>query len=251
MIENENKKLLDIAREAAVMAGDFIASRNKASSKIRSESGRDIKIIADIQSERIILNHLKGRTDFSILSEERGLIRGKEKELIWIVDPLDGTLNFFRKLPFCCVSVGLWKNDIPLLGAVYDFNRSELFSGIIGKGAWLDKHPIKVSGINQKNKSVLCTGFPANTDFSSKGVKRFIKDIKSYKKVRLLGSAALSIVYVAAGMADAYREENIMLWDIAGALPILLSAGGQLELKKSSKINSFSVFVSNGRLKKG
>ena len=246
MNKQEIKELLHVASEVVVMAGDFISTRNQSGRKIRRDSGRDIKIIADIQSENIILKHLKRRSDFSILSEEKGLIKGRDEGFIWVVDPLDGTLNFSRKIPFCCVSIGLWKKDIPLLGAVYDFNRAELFSGITGSGAWLNNRLIKVSGTGRKEKAVLCTWFHTNTDFSSKGIQRFTDDIRSYKKTRLLGSAALSIVYVASGRVDAYQEENIMLWDIGGALPILLGAGGKLEMKRCLMANCFNVHVNNG-----
>lgn len=246
MPKKEIKKWLSVAGEAAVMAGDFLSKCNKTSRKIKSDFGRDIKILADIQSEQIIINHLKKQSNFSILAEEKGLIKGSEKGFTWIVDPLDGSLNFVRKIPFCCVSVGLWKEECPLLGVVYEFSRSELFSGITGSGAWLNNYPVKVSDTYQEKKAVLCTGFPTNTDFSLKGIQRFVNNIRSYKKVRLLGSAALSIAYVASGKVDAYYEENIMIWDIGGAIPILLGAGGKLEMKKSPKTNSFNVYASNG-----
>lgn len=246
MTKEEINKWLDVANNAVVMAGKFLSMSDNSSRKVRGDFSRDIKILADIQSERLILNYLKKESDFSILSEEKGLIKGMNKSFTWIVDPLDGSFNFARRIPFCCVSVGLWKDGAPVLGAVYELNSSGLFSGIAGIGAWLNKHPLKVSDISQKKKAVLCTGFPANTDFSLKGIQRFVNNIRSYKKVRLLGSAALSIAYVAFGKVDAYYEENIMIWDIGGAIPILLGAGGRLEMKKGPMDNSFNVYASNG-----
>lgn len=251
MVKCDLKSLLSIAQEAVQISGKKLKSRKALLVKIDFENRRDVKIAADKLSEKKIIKFLRQKTDFSIVSEECGIVKGRNKEYAWIVDPLDGTLNYSRGLPISCVSVGLWKNNLPVLGAVYDFNRDEIFSGITGKAAWLNGSRIKVSGVNRRQKAILCTGFPANTGFSVKNISRSINYIRSYKKVRLLGSAALSIVYVACGRADAYREEDIMLWDIAGALPVLSGAGGKSELKKSSKVNSFNVVVSNGCFKKG
>jgi len=246
MIKNNLIDLLDIAKEAAEISGEWLAKHSASSVNINFESRRDVKIAADKHSEKRIIKFLQKKSDFSIISEENGTIEDKNKEYTWIVDPLDGTLNYLRGLPFCCVSVGLWKNNMPILGVVYDFDRNEIFSGITGKGAWLNGSKIRVSDIRKKDKAVLGTGFPVNTEFSVKKLSFFISNIRFYKKVRLLGSAALSIAYIASGRVDAYHEENIMFWDIGGAIPILLGAGGRLEMKKSSKINSFNVHASNG-----
>lgn len=247
MQKNEMKEWLYIAEKAALLAGSFLLEHRNI--EIRSESGRDVKIAGDIKSERIILDYLKKNSCFSILSEESGFItRTAEGKPFWTVDPLDGSFNYMRGIPLCCVSIGLWQKHIPLVGIVYDFNRSELFSGIVGKGAWLNAGPIRVSSVREKKKAVLCTGFPVNTEFSLKNMHAFRNDICSYKKARLIGSASLSIAYVASGRTDAYKEKDIMLWDIGGAVPVLLGAGGKLDMKKAVKKDSYHVYASNGRL---
>lgn len=239
-------RCVSAAKEAVLLAGASILKHGRFNKKINTESMRDIKIAADFESEQIIIDYLKEKTNFSILSEEQGLVLGDEQHLTWIVDPLDGSLNYARGIPFSCVSIGLWQGESPLLGVVYEFRRSELFWGIVEKGAWLNDSPLKLSSIRQKEKAVLCTGFPANTDFSEEGIRRFIENIRSYKKVRLLGSAALSIVYVACGRTDAYYEQDIMLWDVAGAIPILLGAKGKLRMRKAAEMHSYHIYVSNG-----
>ncbi|MCQ9207385.1 MAG: inositol monophosphatase, partial [Omnitrophica bacterium] len=228
MIASETKTTawLSVAKKAALLAGEFLRKKDPANVEISVESRRDIKIAADCRSERIILDCLKENSDFSILSEEQGLIPEKEKDFIWVVDPLDGTFNYMRGIPLCAVSIGLWKGDTPVLGVVYDFGRSELFSGISEKGGWLNDRALKVSDTSDKKRAVLCTGFPVNTDFSAGNMEAFSDNARSHKKMRLLGSAALSICYVASGRADAYSERDIMFWDIAGGIPILLGAGG-------------------------
>lgn len=238
------KKSLSIAREAALLAGKFLM-KNK-NRKINKEVGRDIKIAADVESEKIVISFLKAHSDFPILSEEAGLIGDDNDGFMWIVDPLDGTFNYTRGIPFCCVSIGLWHGEEPVLGVVNDFNRSELFSGIVWEGAWLNGRKIKVSTSDKKEKAVLSTGFPVNTDFSSQGISRFIDNVRSYKKTRLFGSAALSIAYVASGRTDVYQEGDIMLWDIGGGIPVLLGAGGSLDIKRAFKKHSYNVFASNG-----
>lgn len=245
--QEEKKKWLSIAKEAALLAGAFLLERSKLNMKVKSESGRDIKIVADTESERIILDYLKKNSDFSILSEETGLVKRARQDFTWVVDPLDGSFNYVRGIPLSCVSIGLWQSERPLLGVVYEFNRSELFTGIVGKGAWLNElRSLKVSNTAKKEKAVLCTGFPVNTEFSLQNIQAFTDGIFSYKKTRLLGSASLSIAYVACGRTDVYKEKDIMFWDIGGAVPVLLAAGGKVDMKKASKEYSYYVNASNG-----
>ena len=191
------------------------------------------------------MDFLKQQTDFSVLSEEAGMVGGRQSELTWIVDPVDGSLNYSRNLPICCLSIGLWKDETPLLGVIFDFNRNELFSGIADEGAWLNDKPISVSAINDKKNAILLTGFPVKTDFSAQRINSFVDDIQSYKKVRLLGSAALSIAYVAAGRAEVYSENDIMLWDVAGGVPIVLGAGGKMKVEKTTKEYYLNVRLTN------
>jgi len=236
---------LSIAAEAAFNAGQYIINLEKGRT-VNMDAGRDIKIAADIESENIVLNLLKNKSQFSILSEESGIIEGRESEFRWIIDPLDGSLNYSRQIPICCVSVGLYKGKEPILGAVYDFYRSELYTGIAGKSAWLNGKRIGHSSVDKKEKAIICTGFPVNTDFSQMSLMNFIQRVQEYKKVRLLGSAALSIAYVASGRADAYIEKDIMLWDVAGALAIASGSGCKCEINDGSHPNAFRVTVSNG-----
>lgn len=242
------ERWLGIAQRAANQAGSFLASMKKRND-VRVDLKKDVKILADVKSEKIIIDILKQESDFNIFSEERGSLCGANQSgLCWIVDPLDGTLNFLRGIPVSCVSIGLWGNNKPLLGVVYDFNKGELFTGIVGKAAWLNHERIKVSTVSKKEKAVLCTGFPAASDFSTKGLGRFVKQVQDYKKVRLLGSAALSLAYVAAGRADVYIENNIMRWDIAAGVALVTAAGGHVRIKPVAGQDSYWVGASNKSL---
>lgn len=248
MSDTELSKFLVIAKEAASQAGEYLLKNRASAQKIKKEYERDIKIEADTQSEKLIIDSLRKKSNLSILSEERGMIERGDGDYIWVVDPVDGSLNYSRQIPLSCISIGLWRGKESKIGVVYDFNRSELFSGISSVGAWLNDVPINVSQTDTKQKSVLLTGFPSKRDFSTASIGHFIENIQSYRKVRLLGSAALSIAYVAAGRADAYYEENIMWWDVAGGIPLLLGAGGKLKIKKTSIPYCFDIAVTNGHI---
>jgi len=209
---------------------------------------RDIKLEADRRAEKIILDILTKDSTFAILAEESGFRAGTQltDSLRWIIDPLDGSSNFQRQIPLCCVSVALWRGLEPVLGVIYDFNRDELFSGIVGEGAELNQSKIQVSGTTETSQATLCTGFPVSTDFSPVALSKSIDLVRQYKKVRLFGSAALSLAYVAVGRVDAYREQDIRLWDVAAGLALVQAAGGKFEMQRSSVENAFHVAASNG-----
>lgn len=240
---------LRLAEEAALLSGKFLKNAGKKSRVVQSDLVKDVKISADRQSEKIILKLLKKKSPFAILAEESGLSEGMpESENVWAVDPLDGSINFLRRIPVSCVSIGLLRGGLPFLGVIYDFNKEELFTGIIGKGAWVNGKPISVSSVERKRKAVLCTGIPAKADAGNRAARLWLSEILKYRKARWLGSAALSLAYVSAGRADAYFEQGAMLWDIAAGLAIVRAAGGGYFIKKSRQNSSFSVYAANKKL---
>lgn len=155
---------------------------------------------------------------------------GGDYEYTWIVDPLDGSINYSEGIPLSCVSVGLWQNTSPILGVIYDFNRDLLYEGVIGRGAWLNKYPIRVKPYRCSAKAILCTGFPASMDFSKLEMISFITRVKKFRKIRMFGSAALSLAFVASGKVDAYYENNVKIWDVAAGLALVKAAGGVILL---------------------
>lgn len=249
---DELRVWLGLAEEAARRAGEFLVRARVSEVIVTTGLGRDVKLAADRGSEECIIHILREKSDFAILSEECGTVEGRDTHqgLRWIVDPLDGSLNYLKGIPLCCVSVGLWDQDKPLLGVVYDFIHEEMFTGIVGIGAWLNEAPVRVSDVCEQECAVLCTGFPVSTDFSSDAVAGFVRQICQYKKVRLLGSAALSLVYVAAGRMDAYCERDIKLWDVAAGLAIVCGAGGHIVRAVSEKPQALTVYAGNSSLPK-
>jgi myo-inositol-1(or 4)-monophosphatase len=205
--------------------------------KVNDLSGKDTKIYADQQSEAIIVEILQANSDFPILTEEGGMIGRKDKKgYLWVVDPLDGTLNYLRGIPFACVSIGLWADDEPVLGVVYDVIREELFTGVCGEGTWMNGQPVTVAKISEPNQAIMATGFPSFRSFDDGSLRGFIEQVQTYKKVRLFGAAALSLAYCAVGRVDAYAEEDIMFWDVAAGIALVKAAGGVVHYGKSDRI---------------
>jgi myo-inositol-1(or 4)-monophosphatase len=244
-LTEEQRNYLSIAEKAAKKAGEYLRKEMNSNIRVVEQLDRDVKLEVDYRSESLLINTLQRESNFSILTEEKGLINEKSveySEYQWIVDPLDGSLNFSRNIPLCCISIALWKEGNPLLGVIYDFNRNEMFSGLMGKGAWLNGMPITTSKANVKSKSVLAMGFPVSTNFSQDALSYFVRDVVQYKKIRLLGSAALSLAYVACGRIDAYKENDIKIWDVAAGLVLVKAAGGAIFYKSS--LNSYIFNVS-------
>jgi len=222
-------KLLDIAVDAACKAGDFLRERTNLS--VESSEGKDIKLAADKLSESIIIDVLSS-TGIPILTEESGYL-GDKADKFWIIDPLDGSMNYYKGLTdYACVSIALWENDEPVLGVINRFSNNEIFTGIKDGKAMLNNKIINTSGIKDIQNAVMATGFPVKRDYSDEGLLNFFNQVRRFKKVRMLGSAALMAVYVACGRVDAYFEEGIMLWDVAAALAIIKAAGGEVSCKE-------------------
>mgnify|MGYP001048747476 FL=1 len=216
---------LAIAKFAALEAGKYLLINQDKELKILHDAGRDIKLQLDIDTENIIKKNISSQSEFSILGEETGFT-DDVGEFYWVVDPLDGTSNFLRDIPISCVSIALMQNLTPILGVIYDFNHDDLYYGHQQSKAFVNKREIMVSDYSEKSQSTLVTGIPAKTDYSDDEFKNMIDDFQHWKKVRMIGSAAMAAIYVAAGKAETYKENGIFLWDIAAGAAIVNAAGG-------------------------
>jgi myo-inositol-1(or 4)-monophosphatase len=240
---------LELACRAAKAAGAVLRESFQQGSEVKLETSKDIKLAADVQAECVCLEILRSGSDYPILSEEAGEDAAFESAgLRWIVDPLDGTFNFSRRLPLCCVSVGLWNGSQPVLGVIYDFSADVLYRGIVGVGAWRNEEPMSVSLVIAPGKAAIATGFPAGGDFGRDSIEGFVRQVQHYKKVRMIGSAALALAFVAAGHVDAYQEDDINLWDIAAGLALVSAAGGRFAMRPGTGRWQFEVFATNAGL---
>jgi myo-inositol-1(or 4)-monophosphatase len=247
--EPDPGSLFAVARTSALEAGAYLAEHTLKST-VLSADGRDVKLDVDRGAETLIVKSLREATSYPILTEEAGWLgpSAPEAGFRWIVDPLDGTMNFLRGIPLCCVSIALWKGGQPVLGVIYNFNDDELFMGEVGKGAWLRDRPIHVSQNSQLDQSILFSGFPVGTDFSTEALNDFVSQIRRYKKIRAIGSAALALAYVAAGRGDLYYERDVKIWDVAAGLAIVQAAGGKITVEESSKPHSVTAYGGNAHL---
>jgi len=244
------EQYLETAIKAAKEAGDALRARDANWQQVNANQGKDVKLEADINAESIILKHLN-KTDVQVLSEEAGWVNASSNNSAWVVDPLDGTYNYMRGFPVSCVSIAMVQGDKRIVGVIYDFNRDEMFAGIVGQGATLNGREMKVSNIAKKSDAVLMTGFPVRRDFSTEAMIRFASDLGEWKKVRMIGSAALALAYVAAGRADVYHEENTMPWDVAAGCALIEAAGGSVEMNGNIKEGPVNVYASNGAIGRG
>ena len=221
------RNLKQLAIKAAKEAGEYLLKNKTAKKEIFSEQGRDIKLEIDRSTEKLIRTSLK-ESDISILGEEYG--GASSDGLVWVIDPIDGTANYFRGLDQCCISIALMDGNQALLGIVYNFNTNELFHAQHEQGAFLNDLPISVSNISEKNKASLTTGFPASESIESS--LDFLDGLKEWKKIRMFGSAALSCAYIASGRCDAYIEKGVYLWDFAAGICLVNEAGGRVQFSK-------------------
>ena len=230
MKKDEIISLMKVAQSAAVKAGKFLHEHITREKTVLLNQDREIKLQLDTDAEELIKDLLVLDNNFPILGEETGLNKDLD-DFFWVVDPLDGTSNFLRGIPVSCVSISLMKNLDPILGVIYDFNHDDLFYGSKYTGAYLNSREIKVSNISKKNESTLMTGIPAKTNYSDEEFHSMIDDFQKWKKVRMIGSAAMSSTYVASGKAETYKEDGIFLWDIAAGGAIVSSAGGHITIE--------------------
>ena len=235
----------EVAIKAAKTAGLFLCDK-RGEIVVDASVGKDIKLAVDKESEGIIVDILRAGADHPVLAEEGGGML--EDGLQWVVDPLDGSLNYFRGMPNAVVSIGLLENGKPVLGVIYDFFRDDLYVGVVGDGAMCNGEPINVSTVSEPGQGVLTMGFPSATDYSDEPLMHFVREVQQFKKVRLLGSAALSLAYVASGKADAYMERDIHLWDVAAGMAIVEAAGGATVRNTKTGETTIDLFVTNKSL---
>lgn len=237
--------LVAVAEAAALLGGHHLRHRRQEWSHSTWKGEHDIHVAADHAVEAVILGLLRAASPYPILSEEQGADDGIGEGLFWVVDPLDGSFNYAQGLPLSAVSVALWQPWQPLFGVVYDFNRDELFTGVPGAGFRINHAPVAVAAGD--GRDMLATGFPARSDHAA-GAVRMAEQIGRFRKIRLLGSAALSLAWVAAGRLDEYQEDGIMLWDVAGATALVEAAGGNVSMAVPlGWLNPLSVTASRPR----
>ncbi|MCX6066738.1 MAG: inositol monophosphatase family protein [Chloroflexi bacterium] len=217
--------LADLERLAR-QAGQILSESYEKDHKVDYKGVIDLVTEVDHASEKFLIDEISRLfPGHSFLAEESGA-SADQTEHLWIIDPLDGTVNYAHGVPLFCVSIAYSYHGQVILGAVYDPMRDEMFSAERGKGSWVNGRPLKASTSDELQKSLLVTGFPydswnakpSNFDF-------FVKLGKMTQGVRRLGSAALDLCYIAAGRLDGYWELSLKAWDLAAGGLIAEEAG--------------------------
>ena len=194
---------------------------------------------ADTKAEKIIIEELsKARKNYSILSEEDGSKIGKDKNNIWIIDPIDGTTNYLHGVPHFAISIALKSNNEIISGVIYDPIKDEMFYAEKNNGAYYNNQRIRVSKKKKLEDCLFATG--GNISEKNKTNTNII--------IRRSGSAALDMAYVAAGRFDGYFQKNLNIWDIAAGIIIVKEAGGIINEIDLSKNNNIKVLASNSSI---
>jgi len=240
---------LAAATEAARAAGDLLCSHFQQPLTVRAAFAHDIKLEVDVLAQNLIGEILLRRFPEHALYGEESMMGDQESDYQWVVDPLDGTVNFFYGIPHFCVSIALrWQREI-ILGVIFDPVRDELWTTEKGQPALLNGRQFHVSARADLAEAVLSVGLSKTSGTIEAGFPLLEKMVHRARKCRLLGSAALDLAYVACGRLDAYIEQGISLWDIAAGWILVENAGGKVELEpRSDAPDKFSIVASNGLL---
>jgi myo-inositol-1(or 4)-monophosphatase len=251
--------MIDVAIEAAKEAGKFLKLNVGKVKEIHRKVGQATNLVTEIdrQSEQLILDIIRRHfPQHDFLAEEGGLRQGelstgggKKSEYRWIIDPLDGTVNYTHAFPCFAVSIGLEKNGEIILGVVYDPNFEELFTAEKGRGAFVNGKKMSVSKADALIRSMLVTGFPYNIkDNPDHAIEHFVNFLREAQAVRRMGSAAIDLAYVAAGRMDAFWEVSLNPWDAAAGALLVAEAGGKVTdfFGKPYSIYGKPILASNG-----
>jgi len=238
--------------KAAEAAGKLIQERINGKFSIEFKEGpNNLVTEVDKASEALIMDIIrKDFPDHYILSEEIGEVK-MDSSYKWIIDPIDGTINFANGIPLCCVSIGLEKNGVMIMGAVNNPMLNEFFLTEKSQGAFLNGHRIQVSEQKQVKHSCLVTGFPYTyLDVPNGPLDVFSRLIREGIPVRRLGSAAIDLCWVAAGRFDGFYEHKLNAWDSAAGFLMVQEAGGIVTDFKGDEYSPYQphIVATNGKI---
>ena len=210
--------------------------------QVSKKGPSDFVTNSDIKTEKIIIEELKkAKSNYSIISEEHGIEKNKDKNNTWIIDPIDGTVNFLHGIPHFAISIALKSNDEIVSGLIFDPIKNEMFYAEKNNGAFFNNQRIRVSKKNEINDCLFVTGGKINDEPKL-----------PYRKS---GCAALDMAYVASGRYDGYFQNDLNLWDIAAGIVLVKEAGGvineiDLSINKNIKIIASSADINSKLLEK-
>lgn len=252
----EQKKALACAVKAARAVGALMRKNLHINKKVNLATAHDIKLELDVRSQKLIEKMLlKSFPKVAVLGEE-GISGDQNADARWVVDPIDGTVNFTYEIPHACVSIALQLKDgdgvnyTTVVGVVYDPFCDELWTAIRGQPARLNAKIIQVSQRKKLNEAIVSIGFAKSRQNLERTLPYFNVLVRRVRKIRLMGAAALAMTYVASGRFDGYVEQGIMLWDIAAGGLIVECAGGEFWREPVGTGHVYRIVANNGHLRK-
>lgn len=250
MTQQELEQRMAVAEKAARLAGAFLREKFQEDHHIVDEQlAHDIKLRLDKETQALIAGVLLDAYPQDSFLGEEGSCGVSESAAEWIVDPIDGTVNFFYGLPIFCVSIALRVEGKLILGCVFDPMQQECYRAIAGGEATCNGRAIRVSPRELMAQAVVFIGHGRHDQSGERGIARFAHISAQVCKMRILGSAALSLCYIACGRMDAYVEHTLSLWDFAAAQVILEAAGGRIDYKaREASALKGQIIAWNGRI---
>jgi myo-inositol-1(or 4)-monophosphatase len=244
------KDMINWSFECGKIINNHLIESYEKPIKVLNKGKQGVATEADIQSEEYVMNEIKKKyPDHKILSEEDSFAKNikmkdfSDDEYLWLIDPLDGTNNFYNRVPFFCVSLALNKGKTTLVGVVYNPVTCELFYAIKNRGAYLVRmvgnQEIRLKLKRKKNKKLLKEALLSANLTSKRIEKDLLKEFPEVRAMRRFGSAALEMSYVAAGMLDAYWEHHLKPWDMAAAGLICQESGVKISTIRGDKYHPF------------
>lgn len=237
------------AEKAARAAGRHLRENFAGPRHVDAALAHDIKLRLDVETQDLITKSLLGEFPEHALYGEEGIVGDQSSDHQWVVDPLDGTVNYYYRIPHFCVSIALrFKGEI-IVGVIYDPMREELWSGQKGEKPTLNGEHFQVSDRRALSEAVVSVGLAKTGQTIDTNLPLLQQMIHKVRKCRVLGSAALDMAYVACGRFDAYIEKGISLWDIAAGWLLIETAGGKVDLRPRTDMkDKYGIVASNGVL---
>jgi myo-inositol-1(or 4)-monophosphatase len=240
---------LNTAVAAARAAGELLRSNFGTSLEVNEFLAHDIKLDLDVRAQDLITTAILTRFPDHAIYGEEGIAGNQDSPFQWIVDPIDGTVNYFYGIPHFCISIALRERGEIVVGVIYDPMRDEMWQVAKGGPALLNGRPIAVSTRTAIADATLSVGFSKTKTTISAGLPLLEKYVMRARKCRLMGSAALDLAYVACGRFDAYIEQSVSLWDVAAGKLLVETAGGRFEMTpREDNPDKISVVASSGRI---
>jgi len=238
---------LDAGCAAARAAGELLRQNFQQPLRVNSAEAHDIKLEIDVQTQELITDLLLKEFPQHALYGEEGIVGDQSADHQWVVDPIDGTVNYYYGIPHFCISIALRHKGDVVVGVIYDPMRDEMWAVQKGEAPQLNGKEFRVSQRKDLAEAVISIGL-SKTSATIDAALPLLQDmVRRVRKCRLMGSAALDMAYVACGRFDAYLERSISLWDVAAGCLLVESAGGKIDMQPRPDMkDKYSIIATNG-----